>query len=97
MNRCRALIGGKWDEISVSATSPLNNTSRGEVIGDVPLWVFPLTLVCGNTSVLKPGEKLPQSAILHVELLEKAGRSNGVSNLVRGGRECVEKVTSLKS
>jgi malonate-semialdehyde dehydrogenase (acetylating)/methylmalonate-semialdehyde dehydrogenase len=56
----------------------------------VPLWMFPLALVCGNTFVLKPSEKVPLTAVLLVELLEKAGLPRGVLNLVHGGRECVD-------
>ena len=39
----------------------------------VPLWTLPIALVCGNTFVLKPSEKVPLSAIRLVELLEEAG------------------------
>src|SRR3989454_9778515 len=56
----------------------------------VPLWMFPLALVCGNTYVLKPSEKVPLTVVLLVELLEKAGLPKGVLNLVHGGRECVD-------
>ena len=56
----------------------------------VPLWMFPLALVCGNTFVLKPSEKVPLTAVILVELLEKAGLPKGVLNLVHGGRECVD-------
>ena len=56
----------------------------------VPLWMFPLALVCGNTFVLKPSEKVPLTAVLMVELLEKAGLPKGVLNLVHGARESVD-------
>ena len=56
----------------------------------VPLWMFPLALACGNTFVLKPSEKVPLTALLLVELLEKAGLPKGVLNVVHGGRECVD-------
>jgi len=56
----------------------------------VPLWMFPLAVACGNTFVLKPSEKVPLTAVLLVELLEKAGLPKGVLNLVHGGRECVD-------
>src|SRR5437868_1281526 len=56
----------------------------------VPMWMFPLALVCGNTFILKPSEKVPLTALLIVELLEKAGLPKGVLNLVHGGRECVD-------
>lgn len=56
----------------------------------VPLWMVPLALVCGNTFVLKPSEKVPLSAVLLVELLEQAGLPKGVLNLVHGGRASVD-------
>ncbi|MBA3963811.1 MAG: CoA-acylating methylmalonate-semialdehyde dehydrogenase [Chthoniobacterales bacterium] len=56
----------------------------------VPLWMFPLALACGNTFVLKPSEKVPLTAILLIELLEKAGLPKGVLNVVHGGRACVD-------
>jgi malonate-semialdehyde dehydrogenase (acetylating)/methylmalonate-semialdehyde dehydrogenase len=56
----------------------------------VPLWMFPLALVCGNTFVLKPSEKVPLTVVLLIELLEKAGLPKGVLNLVHGGRESVD-------
>src|SRR6266550_138766 len=56
----------------------------------VPLWMYPVALVCGNTFVLKPSEKVPLTAIKIAKLLEKAGLPKGVLNLVHGGRECVD-------
>lgn len=56
----------------------------------VPLWMFPVAIACGNTFVLKPSEKVPLSAVLLIELLEKAGLPKGVLNLVHGGREAVD-------
>src|SRR5215471_324170 len=56
----------------------------------VPLWMYPIALVCGNTFVLKPSEKVPLTAIKIVKLLEKAGLPKGVLNIVHGGRECVD-------
>src|SRR5438067_8957621 len=56
----------------------------------VPMWMFPLALVCGNTFVLKPSEKVPLTVVMIIELLEKAGLPKGVLNLFHGGRECVD-------
>ncbi len=50
----------------------------------------PVAIVCGNTFVLKPSEKVPLTVIMIVELLEKAGLPKGVLNVVHGGRECVD-------
>src|SRR5258706_5075445 len=56
----------------------------------VPLWMYPVALVCGNTFVLKPSEKVPLTAIKIARLLEQAGLPKGVFNIVHGGRECVD-------
>jgi malonate-semialdehyde dehydrogenase (acetylating)/methylmalonate-semialdehyde dehydrogenase len=56
----------------------------------IPLWMFPLALVCGNTFVLKPSERVPLTAIRLTELLAAAGLPKGVFNLVHGGREAVD-------
>src|SRR5438132_3455877 len=56
----------------------------------VPLWMYPVALVCGNTFVLKPSEKVPLTAIKIAKLLQQAGLPKGVLNLVHGGRECVD-------
>jgi malonate-semialdehyde dehydrogenase (acetylating)/methylmalonate-semialdehyde dehydrogenase len=56
----------------------------------VPLWMYPVAIVCGNTFVLKPSEKVPLTAIKIVKLLEKAGLPKGVLNIVHGGREVVD-------
>src|SRR5438552_14901071 len=56
----------------------------------VPLWMYPVALVCGNTFVLKPSEKVPLTALKIAKLLELAGLPKGVLNVVHGGRECVD-------
>ncbi len=56
----------------------------------VPLWMYPVALVCGNTFVLKPSEKVPLTALKVAKLLEAAGLPKGVLNVVHGGRECVD-------
>lgn len=56
----------------------------------VPLWMYPVALVCGNTFVLKPSEKVPLTSIRIAQLLEQAGLPKGVFNIVHGGRDCVD-------
>ena len=56
----------------------------------VPLWMFPVALVCGNTFILKPSEKVPLSAVRLGELLMEAGLPPGVFSVVHGDRECVD-------
>lgn len=60
----------------------------------VPLWMFPVALVCGNTFILKPSEKVPLSAVRLGELLVEAGIPAGVFSILHGGRECVDAVLS---
>src|SRR5437763_13538009 len=48
----------------------------------VPLWMFPVALVCGNTFVLKPSEKVPLSAVRLGELLADCDLPAGVFNVV---------------
>jgi malonate-semialdehyde dehydrogenase (acetylating)/methylmalonate-semialdehyde dehydrogenase len=56
----------------------------------VPLWMYPIALVCGNTFVLKPSERDPSAAVLVGELLSDAGLPNGVFNLVNGDKSAVD-------
>jgi len=56
----------------------------------IPLWFLPYALVCGNTVVLKPSEKVPQTLVKLLELLNQAGLPAGVACLVHGGREAVD-------
>ncbi len=56
----------------------------------VPLWMYPIAIVCGNTFVLKPSEKVPLSAVRLGELLTDAGLPDGVFNIVHGDKEAVD-------
>src|SRR5262249_4571673 len=58
----------------------------------VPMWMFPLALVCGNTFVLKPSEKDPSASIKLAELLQEAGLPDGVFNVVHGDKEAVDAI-----
>ena len=55
----------------------------------VPLWMFPLAIVCGNTFVLKPSEKDPGCSLKLAELLAEAGLPPGVFNVVQGDHVAV--------
>lgn len=58
----------------------------------VPMWMYPLALVCGNTFILKPSEKVPLTGVRLIELLFEAGLPKGVLNVVQGGKECVDAI-----
>jgi malonate-semialdehyde dehydrogenase (acetylating)/methylmalonate-semialdehyde dehydrogenase len=56
----------------------------------IPLWMFPLSVVAGNTFVLKPSERTPLGAQRLAELFLEAGFPEGVLNLVHGARDAVD-------
>ena len=58
----------------------------------VPMWMFPLALVCGNTFVLKPSERDPSAPLLLAELLQEAGLPDGAFNVVQGDKEAVDAI-----
>jgi len=56
----------------------------------IPLWMFPMAIVCGNTFVLKPSEQDPMTPMVLAELANEAGIPPGVLNIVHGGKEAVD-------
>ena len=58
----------------------------------VPMWMFPMAIVCGNCFILKPSEKDPSVALILAELLTQAGLPDGVFNVVNGDKECVDRL-----
>jgi malonate-semialdehyde dehydrogenase (acetylating)/methylmalonate-semialdehyde dehydrogenase len=56
----------------------------------IPLWMFPMAIVCGNTFVLKPSEQDPMTPMLLGALALEAGVPPGVLNIVHGGKEAVD-------
>lgn len=60
----------------------------------VPMWMFPLAIVCGNTFVLKPSERDPSSTLYIAQLLKEAGLPDGVLNVVNGDKESVDVLLS---
>ncbi|MGB0942148.1 MAG: CoA-acylating methylmalonate-semialdehyde dehydrogenase [Marinomonas sp.] len=56
----------------------------------VPLWMFPMALVCGNCFILKPSERDPSSTLFIAQLLQEAGLPDGVMNVVNGDKEAVD-------
>ena len=62
----------------------------------IPLWMFPMAIVSGNTFVLKPSEQDPLSTNELVKLAIEAGVPPGVLNVVQGGREVVDAICTHK-
>lgn len=55
----------------------------------IPLWMFPVALVAGNTYVMKPSERVPSAAMKLVQLAHEAGVPKGVLNVIHGTHDCV--------
>jgi malonate-semialdehyde dehydrogenase (acetylating)/methylmalonate-semialdehyde dehydrogenase len=58
----------------------------------VPLWMFPIAIVCGNTFVLKPSERDPSASLLLARLFSEAGLPPGVLNVVQGDSVAVNRL-----
>lgn len=58
----------------------------------IPLWMFPMATICGNTYVMKPSERDPTACMALVELLRDAGMPDGVVNVVHGQHDTVNAI-----
>ncbi len=58
----------------------------------VPMWIYPIAMMCGNTVVWKPSSHTPGASQLQAELWKQAGLPDGVFNVVYGGREAVKAI-----
>lgn len=55
----------------------------------VGLWMFPVAISCGNTSIIKPSERDPGATMILMDLLNEAGCPPGVVNVIHGAKESV--------
>lgn len=50
----------------------------------IPLWMFPMGMVCGNTYLMKPSERVPGCTVMLAKLLQDAGAPDGTLNIIHG-------------
>ncbi|KAM7436885.1 Methylmalonate-semialdehyde dehydrogenase [acylating] mitochondrial [Porites harrisoni] len=55
----------------------------------IPLWMFPMALVCGNTMVIKPSPRNPLAPMFIMKLAQEAGVPDGCINVFHGTVEPV--------
>jgi malonate-semialdehyde dehydrogenase (acetylating)/methylmalonate-semialdehyde dehydrogenase len=60
--------------------------------GMIPFWFLPYVLVCGNTCIVKPSERVPITMQKIFHILEECGFPAGVVNLVNGSKEAVDAI-----
>ncbi len=58
----------------------------------VPMWMFPISIACGNSFILKPSEKDPSCPLLLAELFTEAGLPDGVFNILNGDKTAVDMI-----
>ena len=58
----------------------------------VPMWMYPISIACGNSFILKPSEKDPSCGIRLAELFSEAGLPDGVLNVINGDKEVVNMI-----
>tara|TARA_A100001011_G_C14296439_1_gene838651 strand:+ start:658 stop:2145 length:1488 start_codon:yes stop_codon:yes gene_type:complete len=56
----------------------------------VPMWMFPISIACGNSFILKPSEKDPSCPLKLAELFMEAGLPEGVFNVLNGDKNVVD-------
>ena len=62
----------------------------------VPMWMYPISIACGNTFILKPSEKDPSCSIKLAELFSEAGLPDGVFNVINGDKDVVNMILENK-
>ena len=58
----------------------------------VPMWMYPISIACGNTFILKPSEKDPSCGMRLAELFSEAGLPDGVFNILNGDKDVVNMI-----
>ncbi|RBW46345.1 methylmalonate-semialdehyde dehydrogenase (CoA acylating) [Psychromonas sp. B3M02] len=83
-----------WSEMQsigvVAGITPFNFPAM------VPMWMFPLAIVCGNCFILKPSERNPSAPLFLAQLLQQAGLPKGVLNVVNGDKQAVDAILEDK-
>jgi malonate-semialdehyde dehydrogenase (acetylating) / methylmalonate-semialdehyde dehydrogenase len=62
----------------------------------VPMWMYPISIACGNSFILKPSEKDPSCSLKLAELFSEAGLPDGVFNVINGDKKVVNNILENK-
>lgn len=58
----------------------------------IPFWFMPYAIASGNTCIVKPSERVPNTMNKVFQLIEQLNLPKGVINLVNGSRESVDAI-----
>ena len=58
----------------------------------IPMWMFGISVACGNSFLLKPSERDPSVPLRIAELFMEAGAPAGVLNVVNGDKQAVDAI-----
>ena len=58
----------------------------------IPMWMFGVSVACGNSFILKPSERDPSVPVRLAELMMEAGAPAGVLNVVHGDKAVVDAI-----
>jgi len=56
----------------------------------IPLWMFPMAIVCGNSYIMKPSEQDPAVCMMLAQLAQDSGVPDGVLNVIHGTKPAVD-------
>jgi betaine-aldehyde dehydrogenase len=62
----------------------------------IACWKSAPALACGNSMIFKPSEMTPRTAVILAEIYSEAGLPNGVFNVLQGGAEVGQALTTHK-
>ena len=62
----------------------------------VPMWMYPISIACGNCFILKPSEKDPSCSLKLAQLFTEAGLPDGVFNVIQGDKSVVDMIIESK-
>ena len=58
----------------------------------IPLWMFPVSITCGNTMIMKPSEKVAGASNILAKILQDINLPKGVVNFVHGAHDTVNNI-----
>ena len=75
--------------LSLSRVVFMNKRSFNKVQFNTVTQMFPMALICGNTSLMKPSERDPGATMMLAQMAQDAGFPDGTINIIHGAHDCL--------